>query len=444
MKLLSINIFLVIVLIGSSASFGQKLPAAYEVGTWPHFCTAAVSYTFDDNCPNQLAIAVPMFNEYGFPLTLFTVTNTNWGWPANWTGLQAAALKGHEIASHTASHASYSSINDSVQRYESTTSQNAINARIPGQQCVTLAYPNCNLGNSTLVQQYYFAARGCSGQVEGKTPANYMNISSIICGTQGSVKTSADFKSRETSAANSRGWVVYLFHGINGTESGAYSPIAADTIRASLEYLKANKNIFWVATFGNAARYARERNCITLTETSVQDTVIALQLTDTLDNAIYNYPVTFQRPLPANWFSARGIQNGTVIPTSIVEINTVKYVMFDAKPDGGDILLVQSSATGVGRLESTLPSNYFLDQNYPNPFNPETDIRYQIGAGGHVSLKVFDAIGKEVAVLVNGYRDAGVYSSKFSALSARLQSGIYFYRMEAGSFSDTKKMTLLK
>jgi hypothetical protein len=170
-----------------------------------------------------------------------------------------------------------------------------------------------------------------------------MNISSIICGTQGSVKTSADFMSRVTSAASTHGWVVYLFHGINGTEPGAYSPIEADTIRASLDYLNANKDKFWVATFANAARYARERNCISLSETSVHDSSITLQLTDTLDNMLYNIPVTLRRPLPMNWISAHGTQNGTPIATAIREINAVKYIVFDAMPDGGTISLLKSN-----------------------------------------------------------------------------------------------------
>jgi peptidoglycan/xylan/chitin deacetylase (PgdA/CDA1 family) len=440
--------FVAALLMMCAHSQAQTLPVSYEVGTWPHFCSVAVSYTFDDNCPNQLAIAVPMFNEYGFPLTLFTVTNKSWGWPANWAGLQAAALKGHEIASHTVSHNSLSSAttpdNDALQRYELGASRDTINAHIPGNQCVTIAYPNCVTGMDTVVQRYYFAARICSGNIEPKTPNNYMRISSFICGSQGSVKTSADFKAKLTSATTPKGWVDYLFHGINGTESGAYSPIAADTIRASLDYLKANKDKFWVGTFANVARYARERNAATLTETSVQDTVIALQLTDTLDNTLYNMPVTFRRPLPTSWISATASQAGKPVSAAVVDVNGVKFVMFDVMPDGGDILLVKSNVTAVGHVETAMPSNYLLEQNYPNPFNPETDIRYQVAIGGHVSLKVFDAVGKEVAMLVNGYKAAGMYTVKFSAQNAGLQSGTYFYSLRAGNFVDTKKMTLLK
>src|SRR5688500_3044760 len=76
--------------------------APYEIARWSGFRNAAVSYTFDDNCSNQVAIAIPALNTYGFKGTFFLVTN----WGPNWTGYKSAATNGHEIASHTASHPS--------------------------------------------------------------------------------------------------------------------------------------------------------------------------------------------------------------------------------------------------------------------------------------------------------------------------------------------------
>jgi hypothetical protein len=89
-----------------------------------------------------------------------------------------------------------------------------------------------------------------------------------------------------------------------------------------------------------------------------------------------------------------------------------------------------------------MPSNYSLSQNYPNPFNPSTKISYQIPKSGNVTLKVFNALGKEVATLVNEEKSAGRYSVDFQGL--RLSSGIYFYSIQSGSFHETKKMMLLK
>ena len=85
---------------------------------------------------------------------------------------------------------------------------------------------------------------------------------------------------------------------------------------------------------------------------------------------------------------------------------------------------------------------YELAQNYPNPFNPVTMIRYQIPTAETVSLKVYDVLGKEVATLVSGRQEAGSYAVPFNA--SGLSSGMYFYRLQAGSFVETRKMMLVK
>ena len=88
------------------------------------------------------------------------------------------------------------------------------------------------------------------------------------------------------------------------------------------------------------------------------------------------------------------------------------------------------------------PISFSLSQNYPNPFNPNTTIRYTITERGEVTLKIFDVLGREVAMLVNGQQEAGAHAVVFDA--ARLASGIYLYRLTSGSHTETKKLVLLK
>jgi glucuronoarabinoxylan endo-1,4-beta-xylanase len=88
------------------------------------------------------------------------------------------------------------------------------------------------------------------------------------------------------------------------------------------------------------------------------------------------------------------------------------------------------------------PTTFLLEQNFPNPFNPSTTIRFQMPNDGHVSLKVFDLLGREVATLVNETRTAGVYDEVFNASS--LASGIYVYRLQAGDYTASKKLILLR
>jgi len=89
-------------------------------------------------------------------------------------------------------------------------------------------------------------------------------------------------------------------------------------------------------------------------------------------------------------------------------------------------------------------TGFNLAQNYPNPFNPSTVINYSIASASHVTLKVYNVIGNEIATLVNKKQDKGSYSVEFSMKGDRLASGVYFYKLEAGSFSSTKKMILMR
>ncbi|HMU41935.1 MAG TPA: T9SS type A sorting domain-containing protein [Ignavibacteriaceae bacterium] len=98
--------------------------------------------------------------------------------------------------------------------------------------------------------------------------------------------------------------------------------------------------------------------------------------------------------------------------------------------------------TSVEAQETDLPSNFNLAQNYPNPFNPSTKIRYSVPISEFVTLKVYDVLGNEVAALVNEEKPAGTYEVNFNA--SQLSSGIYFYKLQAGSFVETKKMILLR
>lgn len=95
-------------------------------------------------------------------------------------------------------------------------------------------------------------------------------------------------------------------------------------------------------------------------------------------------------------------------------------------------------------IEIGTPLDYRLSQNYPNPFNPSTVISYSLPQAGNVSIKVYNIIGAEVVTLVNGYQEAGNYTKQFNASENGLTSGVYFYTIKSGSFTDTKKMVILK
>jgi hypothetical protein len=99
---------------------------------------------------------------------------------------------------------------------------------------------------------------------------------------------------------------------------------------------------------------------------------------------------------------------------------------------------------GLNNISNELPAQYSLSQNYPNPFNPVTKIKFDISGSSEKQtlLSVYDVLGREVTVLVNQQLQPGTYEADWDA--SAYPSGVYFYKLEIGSFTDTKKMVLMK
>lgn len=99
-------------------------------------------------------------------------------------------------------------------------------------------------------------------------------------------------------------------------------------------------------------------------------------------------------------------------------------------------------SVGIENISSDIPKSYKLSQNYPNPFNPVTNIAFDIPKSSYAVLRVFDMLGREVAMLINEKLDAGSYRVNFDA--SNLSSGTYFYSLTTSNFSQTKKLTVIK
>ena len=126
----------------------------------------------------------------------------------------------------------------------------------------------------------------------------------------------------------------------------------------------------------------------------------------------------------------------------------IDIMISSSEADTGEVnlqkmmVLRTSALTDVKETQTTIPFTFELSQNYPNPFNPSTTINYSLSESAKVILKVFDITGQEIAVILNEEKPAGFYKIEFNA--GNFANGIYFYRMQAGSFSETKKLVLLK
>jgi hypothetical protein len=132
--------------------------------------------------------------------------------------------------------------------------------------------------------------------------------------------------------------------------------------------------------------------------------------------------------------------NPHVLPSLVRARN--KMYMNPYNPTYIRLPLIGYTPIKVNQISSTVPDKFSLSQNYPNPFNPTTNIKYQIINNGLVTLKVYDILGKEVAVLVNEKQNPGTYEVKFDGTN--LPSGVYHYRVTTENYSETRRMVFLK
>jgi hypothetical protein len=134
--------------------------------------------------------------------------------------------------------------------------------------------------------------------------------------------------------------------------------------------------------------------------------------------------------LKANTTSLSAVNNDTIFITGF----------------SGTILRRTSETIGIGTTTTQVPDKFMLSQNYPNPFNPSTNIRFDIPAGTRrvvfVQVVIYDILGREIETIVNEQLQPGTYEVEWDA--SNFSSGIYYYKLIAGSFTATRKMVLVK
>lgn len=139
----------------------------------------------------------------------------------------------------------------------------------------------------------------------------------------------------------------------------------------------------------------------------------------------------------------KGAQSGNWVVFSNSFVDSLNNSsVWPVYPTSQQYLVVQDTVITSIALSSRIPKEFVLSQNFPNPFNPTTTIEYTISKSSYVTLKVYDILGREIKTLVDEDEQPGYYHATFSAFG--LPSGIYFYRLQAGTFRETKRLTILK
>jgi hypothetical protein len=172
------------------------------------------------------------------------------------------------------------------------------------------------------------------------------------------------------------------------------------------------------------------------------------------DNRDGNYEIYYKRSTDGgvSWETDTRLTNNTAgswYPSIAVSGSIVHTVWSDDR-DGNDEIYYKRNPTGnvgIQNISTEIPSAFSLEQNYPNPFNPTTKIRFAIpsnvkGQTSNVKITIYDALGREITSLVNEQLVPGTYEADWNA--SNYPSGVYFYKLTAGDFVETKKMLLTK
>ncbi|MFZ4592485.1 MAG: T9SS type A sorting domain-containing protein, partial [Ignavibacteria bacterium] len=247
----------------------------------------------------------------------------------------------------------------------------------------------------------------------------------------------------------------------------------------------ANQDVYSLATFGNILYagadqgvYVSSNNGNTFTKTLNVGTISLAAFENkvfagTSNNGIFyssnyganwiwtsmNYNRVLSLAINGNYVFAGTLDSGLYISSNNGGVWVKSNQGFNLNPTVSSLLIINnlmyagtwnnfiwrrplSELTGIQNISTETPSKYLLGQNYPNPFNPTTNIKYSIVNSGDVKLVVYDIQGREVQTLVSESLKPGTYEASFDG--SKLNSGVYFYKLITGTFSETKKMLLIK
>jgi len=475
-----INLYTLMFLFASSLIFGieAQIPAADTgygntyVTRWADDRMSAFTFSFDDGLKSQYDNARGILNNYNFKGSFFILppylTDSLPGiWRyGTWYMFQELANDGHEIGSHTLNHPDLTTLppgdtsTPNTIHYELYQSLNKIYQKIENNYCISLAYPYGTHNNlvDSISALYYDGARSIgedpnSWSMSGSEWFGLKSYGVTFDNPRNSINDDLDelnnFEGWIDQSIQNGTWAIQLVHEVvpyselPGIIDSTYYPIGNEWLSMLCDWIKekSNNREVWVENMGNVMRYMKERDSYSYNILTQTNSLIEINLTDPLDDVIFNYPLSAYISVPEDWQYVR-VEQGTqfkIIET--VYLDSITAVLADIVPDGGVIKLMKSGPSYISE-EEHLPDNFILHQNYPNPFNPLTAIRFHLYDNGYTTLKIYDITGREICTLVSEELSAGDYKFNFNAEG--LASGIYVYVLSMNGNYLSRKMTLLK
>lgn len=453
-------------------SIDVKLHAAM----WADDRRSAFSFTFDDGFISQYENARPILNAFGFPASFYLMppflTDSLPGiWRyGTWSMFLEMAMEGHEIGSHTMTHPALTTLSPGdtstpgTIMYELYQSRQAIEARvndsIPGYKCITLAYPFSDRNElvDSLTSLFYEAGRS-----EGLMPVNHIpdfwfNLSSYLVRFDEprdslihDLEELYTFLNWTSQSILNNQWAMIMLHEMVPQDElghlislGSFEPVSNEWFTLLCEWLKekADEHDVWVETVANVTRYIKQRENFNYDVLASNKQYIELQLTDELDDEIFNYPLSVYVTVPDKWETVLLTQNNRFDTLEVIRTDSGKVVLAGIVPDYGIARLENFITTGIF-AEVEIPSAFRLHQNYPNPFNPVTNIRFELPKECLVELSVYNVLGQRVATIIeNEFLPAGNYKRVFDG--ANLSSGVYLIKLTADNQMLVQKAVLMK
>lgn len=314
-----------------------------QITLWSGDKYAALTITIDDNIPQDHAWWLEKAEQYDLELTWFVITQNI----SDWSIYQALVDAGHSVQSHTVTHGAL----DYDGEYGP--SQEAINNNITGQWAGTIAYPGGTAYDPRpdLAKDFYIGGRGVVGTPNKANSINYMQTSSSSSRIDKDYLDSILFGRSSINWLNNtsylRGWLCSHFHFVQNKP----------TIEADLEYLDSHRDLVWVDSFYDVIRFVQERDTATLDVTKVAWNEIRFELTDWMDDSIYDFPLTIKVRIPNEWTGVTATQNNQPIDAQIVMHENNQYILVDAVPDRGEVVIAGEGGVEPDTEAPTSPTN---------------------------------------------------------------------------------------
>ena len=391
---------------------------------WPDNKKGAVSITFDDGLTSQISLAIPALDARGLKGTFFVVTDWAGYWNT-WDAWRSAAAEGHEIGSHTLSHAHLPTLSLAGMQNEMQGAKTVIETQIPSEKCLTIAYPFGEFNNSVeaTAQNIYIAARGVQCALNNEL-SDFYNLGAC------SLEYGNDIYAQTNAAEQQGKWLVTFFHSMDGGSDG-WGPLHISDLTSYLDFAR-TKNL-WLGDFGSIAKYIKERESATLSIISSSSQQIVLSLTDTLDDSAYGGPLTLQSEVPASWTYVT-VKQGSSVNTVISGNNvwpTVPVAMDSFN---------RTNANNLGSNWGSIAgySNIAIISNRAAGINSTPQANIYIGAdflADQYSQLKMSLMGSAKSVMVR----ASASANTSYMLTVNVDNTATLYKVVAGSWTALKQ-----